>query len=126
MSNDISNEILKLNREVSADDLFFKLFYGSKFNDTVFNRPFYKALIIVGYDIPKGKKSYPVEIIRNTGIVNMIINGTNIYLISKIAGISLVSLDLLIKNYSLELAEIDNVEEKINRELYKLTYYLKI
>lgn len=72
------------------------------------------------------KKTYPVEIIRNTGIVNMIINGTNMYLISKISGISLVSLDLLIKNYSLELAQIDNAEEKINQELYKLYYYLNI
>lgn len=126
LSNDITEEIQKLNQKVGQDALFFRLFYGSKYNDGVFNRPFCKALKDVGYNVPEEKKTYPVEIIRNTGIVNMIINGTNMYLISKISGITLVSLDLLIKNYSLELAQIDNAEEKINQELYKLYYYLNI
>lgn len=73
-------------------------------------------------DIPQNVKSYPVDTIANTTIHNMIKNGTNPAHISKIAGISMGSLEkyyednVLLENYI-------STESLLNNEIAKCDYY---
>lgn len=126
LSNDIKNAIEKLNREVDKQELFFSLFFqGHSYAETVFNTPFYYALKETGYPLGKREKpSFPVEHIRNTGIVNMYNNGTELDVISKIAGITLHSLEKLLKDLNIEFE--DKWDEKINREICRVDYYQRI
>lgn len=126
LSNDIKNAIAKLNREIDKQELFFALFFQShSYAETVFNTPFYYALKETGYELGKRKKtSFPVEHIRNTGIVNMYNNGTELDIISKIAGITLLSLEKLLKDLNIEFE--DKWDEKVNREICRVDYYQQI
>ncbi len=126
LSNDIKNAITKLNRAINKQELFFSLFFQSNsYAETVFNTPFYYALKETGYTLGKRKKaSFPVEPIRNTGIVNMYNNGTELDVISRIAGITLLSLEKLLKD--LNIAFENKWDEKINREICRVDYYQRI
>lgn len=126
LSRDIKFAVQALGKNVEKDDLFFSLFFKSNaYSETVFNTPFYYALKETGYILEERKNpSFPIEYIRNTGIVNMYNNGTELDVISKIAGISLTSLEKLLNNLNIEYhAKLD---EKINREICRVEYYQKI
>ena len=106
--------------------MFFALFFqGNSYSETVFNTPFYYALKEIGYILEDRKKpSFPVEYIRNTGIVNMYNNGTELDIISKISGITLLSLEKLLKDLNIELES--EWDKKVNREICRVDYYQRI
>lgn len=56
--------------------------------------------------------------------MNMYNNGTELDVISKIAGISLTSLEKLLNNLNIEYHT--KLDEKINREICRVGYYQKI
>lgn len=128
LTNDIIGEISKLDREISKDDIFLKLFFNSgAYIETVFNTPFYYALKESGYDVSECKSaSFSVECIRNTGIINLAMNGTDIYSIRILSGISLGSLDKILKEYVPNYKKIEDMNIKINKEICQLDYYSSI
>ena len=123
LSQDIQTEIKKSGRELMKDDLFFEVFCQCKYSDNVFNTPFYHALKEIGYDVPKDKDTFSVECIRNTGIVNLTINGVNPYLISRMAGLSLSSLENLLDKFKIEIDEQADNNRIINQEISKFQFY---
>lgn len=125
LSKDIQEEIDKIEKKIEKNDLFFRLFFKSNsYSETVFNTPFYYALRENGLTDEKKHPSFPIEYIRNTGIVNMYNNGTELDVISRIAGITLLSLEKLLNSMNIEFH--DKLDEKINREICRVEYYQKI
>lgn len=127
LRRDIKDAISKLNGvKIEPDKLFFALFFNSSaYTETVFNAPLYYALKETGYSMENTKTaSFPVEFIRNTGIVNMYKNGTELDIISKISGITLNSLEKLLNKLNVEFN--DRLDEKINREICRVSYYQSI
>lgn len=92
----------------------------------MFNTPFYYALRETGYDVPEDKDTFSVECIRNTGIVNLAVNGANPYLITRLTGLSLGSLDVLLRRFEINIDEQSNIGEMINREISKFQFYQDI
>ena len=90
------------------------------------NTPFYYALRETGYDVPEDKDTFSVECIRNTGIVNLAVNGANPYLIARLTGLSLGSLDVLLRRFEINIDEQSNIGEMINREISKFQFYQDI
>lgn len=123
LSVDIQKEIVS--KEFTKDNLFFELFFNSgSYTDNVFNAPFYYALKEIGYNPPKKKNpSYPVEVIRNTVIVNLFENGTDPNLIVKLTG---QTLDTLSDKLEVNIDFDTLIDERINGEICKLKYYQDI
>lgn len=126
LAQDIRNELKQSNRVIKQDDFFFELFCGCKYSENVFNTPFYYALKEIGYEVSKEKDTFPVECIRNTAIVNLAINGANLYLISRLSGLSLGGLDNLLKKFKVEIDEHTDSCKIINQEISKFQFYQNI
>lgn len=126
LSQDIKRELEKIDKEICGEDLFFELFCSCKYSENVFNTPLYYALRETGYDVPKDKDTFSVECIRNTGIVNLAVNGANPYLITRLTGLSLGSLDVLLRRFEVNIDEQSNINEMINREISKYQFYQDI
>lgn len=126
LSQDIKRELEKISREICEENLFFELFCSCKYSENVFNTPFYYALRETGYDVPEDKDTFSVECIRNTGIVNLAVNGVNPYLIARLTGLSLGSLDVLLRRFEINIDEQSNIGEMINREISKFQFYQDI
>ena len=126
LSQDIKRELEKINREICEENLFFELFCSCKYSEYVFNTPFYYALRETGYDVPEDKDTFSVECIRNTGIVNLAVNGANPYLIARLTGLSLGSLDVLLRRFEINIDEQSNIGEMLNREISKFQFYQDI
>ena len=131
LSLDIRREISKANKNISESSLFFEIFFNSKkYNENVFNTPFYYALKQIGYDLPTNKSpSFSVECIRNTGIINLTSNGTNPYLIARLTGLSLSGIDKLLKTFKIDIDDKksnNSIDEVINTEICKFKYYQDI
>ncbi len=126
LSQDIKRELEKISREICEENLFFELFCSCKYSENVFNTPFYYALRETGYDVPEDKDTFSVECIRNTGIVNLAVNGANPYLIARLTGLSLGSLDVLLRRFEVNIDEQSNIGEMINREISKFQFYQDI
>ena len=76
--------------------------------------------------MPEDKDTFSVECIRNTGIVNLAVNGVNPYLITRLTGLSLGSLDVLLRRFEINIDEQSNIGEMINREISKFQFYQDI
>lgn len=126
LNQDIRNKIENMSCNIHKDSLFFELFCGSKYSENVFNTPFYYALKETGYAVEKGKDTFSVECIRNTAIVNLAINGANPYLISRLSGLSLSSLDNLLTKFEIDIDERIEINKNINQEISKLQFYQDI
>ena len=126
LSQDIKRELEKISREICEENLFFELFCSCKYSENVFNTPFYYALRETGYDVPEDKDTFSVECIRNTGIVNLAVNGANPYLIARLTGLSLGRLDVLLRRFEINIDEQSNIGEMINREISKFQFYQDI
>lgn len=114
------NKITELNNK--KNDLFFESIYEGKFNSSIFNKPLCTVLKKIKYDLPEGKKSYPVEEITNAAIINMVQNKVNPILISQLAGITVSRLvDKLTKlNINYNFVDVDKV---INNSIMNTDYY---
>lgn len=126
LSQDIKRELEKIDKEICGEDLFFELFCSCKYSENVFNTPLNYALRETGYDVPEDKDTFSVECIRNTGIVNLAVNGANPYLITRLTGLSLGSLDVLLRKFEVNIDEQSNISEMINREISKYQFYQDI
>ena len=126
LSQDIKRELKKIDKEICGEDLFFELFCSCKYSENVFNTPLYYALRETGYDVPEDKDTFSVECIRNTEIVNLAVNGANPYLITRLTGLSLGSLDVLLRRFEVNIDEQSNINEMINREISKYQFYQDI
>ena len=123
LSQDIKRELEKIDKEICGEDLFFELFCSCKYSENVFNTPLYYALRETGYDVPEDKDTFSVECIRNTGIVNLAVNGANPYLITRLTGLSL---DVLLRRFEVNIDEQSNINEMINQEISKYQFYQDI
>ena len=115
LSQDIKRELEKISREICEENLFFELFCSCKYSENE-----------TGYDVPEDKDTFSVECIRNTGIVNLAVNGANPYLIARLTGLSLGSLDVLLRRFEINIDEQSNIGEMINREISKFQFYQDI
>ena len=122
LSQDIKRELEKIDKEICGEDLFFELFCSCKYSENVFNT----ALRETGYDVPEDKDTFSVECIRNAGIVNLAVNGANPYLITRLTGLSLGSLEVLLRRFEINIDEQSNISEMINREISKYQFYQDI
>ena len=126
LSEDIRSEMTKRNVTKMDNMLFFEALCDCQYSENGFNTPFYYAMKEIGTITKRKKASYPVEIIRNTGIVNLAINNVNPYLIARIAGISLSSLETLLTKFKIIIDEYNYNNERINQEISKVSYYQSI
>ncbi len=123
LSTDIKNELKQLGKKIQKEDLFFELFCGCKYTENVFNTPFYYALKEIGYNVPNDKDTYPVECIRNTAIVDLVIGGVSPYLISRLSGLSLGGLDNLLAKFKVDIDDQGDINKILNQEISKFQYY---
>ncbi|KEI18543.1 hypothetical protein [Clostridium haemolyticum] len=107
-------------KDYKDNDNVFMYIIGEKFKAEMFNQWFCYILKQIGFDIPKNKHSYSVEVIRNTTIYNMVKNSSNPLLISKISGISLSTLE---NKYYKTNNNDSLLNSQINMELSKVNYY---
>lgn len=123
LSIDINNEIKKLNKKINDNMLFFELFFsGEKYNATIFNSNFYPILNNIGYNVSNQKsRTFSVEVIRNTAIVNLYLNKTDILLISKIANLKVEGIINIVKDIYEENSELSN--NRINEEIARCKFY---
>ena len=70
--------------------------------------------------------AFSVECIRNTGIVNLAVNAANPYLITRLTGLSLGSLDVLLRRFEVNIDEQSNIGKMINREISQFQFYQDI
>lgn len=135
LSKDIKTALEKkevvLGRKCDKEDYIFAYLAPTerkldKLPDNIFNRPMYLALKDIDFDVPnskKGKESFSVEVIMNTGILEMVQNNTNPLLISKISGLNLSTIDKKIRQFQGEEFEIKDCDELINLSISKSEYY---
>lgn len=102
------------------DSNIFQYIISNKCRAENFNSYFKYVLVEIGFDIPPKQKTYSVEVIGNTGIINMVKNGTNPVIITKISGISLARLE---QKYYKDKTIDKYVNSNINQELSKMEYY---
>lgn len=126
LSDDIKTEITRRKVTTCSDGLFFEALCDCQYSENCFNTPFYYAMKELGFTPKKKKPSYPMEIIRNTGIVNLTINNVNPYLISRVAGISLSSLECLLRKFKNVIDDNNYGNERVNQEISKVSYYQSI
>ena len=109
-------------RSINKEDKIFEFLTGegkSKEIDTKLCGWFCTFLKENNYlDVPKTKTTYSVEIINNTAISNLVNQGTDPALISKIAGITIAQLEK--KYYKTKSV---SAYEEINFEIAKSNYY---
>ncbi|WP_297135626.1 hypothetical protein, partial [Terrisporobacter sp.] len=98
----------------------FEYIYPKKYDHNVFNRPLYKVLKAIDYDVPVHKSTFSVETIMNTAIITMIKNNTNPLLISKINGTSIANIADKISKLGIE---VNNYNQLINRSISQADYY---
>lgn len=98
----------------------FEYIYPKKYNHNVFNRPLYKVLKIIDYDVPVNKSTFSVETIMNTAIITMIKNNTNPLLISKINGTSIANIADKVSKLGIE---VNNYNQLINISISQADYY---
>ncbi|BEP27827.1 type 1 periplasmic-binding domain-containing protein [Helicovermis profundi] len=125
ISNSLRRDILsalKLSEKKYLDSTrFFEHIYDRKYNHNVFNKPLYKVLKEIEYDISEKKsKTFSVEKLMNTAIVTMIINNTNPILIAKINDSTLGTIEEKIKKYGIE---VGNYSHLINESTAQAYYY---
>lgn len=125
LSMDIQREIIKTGKNYDKEDYFFSIFYsGKSYSENVINVPFYYALKEVGYDVSNQKnRTFSIEAIRNTGIINFTRNGTNPYLLSRLTGLSLNTIDGILKKFKVEIDYNGDVNRKMNIEICKNEFY---
>jgi hypothetical protein len=70
--------------------------------------------------------TFSVECIRNTGIVNLAVNAANPYLITRLTGLSLGRLDVLLRRFEVNIDEQSNIGKMINREISQFQFYQDI
>lgn len=58
--------------------------------------------------------------------MNLAVNGANPYLIARLTGLSLESLDVLLRRFEINIDEQSNIGEMINREISKFQFYQDI
>lgn len=108
------------NKNYKNHDSLFMYIIGKTFKAEKFNEWFCYVLKQIGFDIPKDKDTYSVEVIGNTTVYNMVKNLTNPAIISKVSDISLSRLEKKYYNTN----NVDNlIDKKINMELSKISYY---
>lgn len=106
---------------ISEDDNIFEFVYNDNFRTAGLNEffcTFLKTFRII--DISNNVSSYPIEIIMDTALYEMVKNGANPALIAKINGTKLSALEK--KFYSNNIA-IYNADDLINQEIAKNKYY---
>ncbi len=108
-------------KEIKKDTRLFEHIYDRTYTHNVFNKPLYKVLEAIEYDVPKNKsKTFSVEKLMNTAIVSMIRNNTNPVLIAKINNSSLGTIGNKIKKYGVE---VDFYSKLINNSISMSKYY---
>mgnify|MGYP001117213885 CR=1 FL=1 len=74
-------------------------------------------------EIPNERSSYPVEVISNTTLYNLVVQGTNPYYIAQISGSTISRLE---KKYYSKIDEIKNIKDvhnELNNSVSKCDYY---
>jgi len=117
---------IQRNSAYADDDLFFNYICTHiKFQNTTLNTALYFALKYIGYnDLDKNKcessRTFSIECIMNTALVELIENNTNPFLIAKINGTSLKSLQLKMEQLGVQ---VKNQNDLINNYIAKSDYY---
>lgn len=113
----------------SNDDLFFDYICTHKpFSGSSLTLALFFALKHIGFEEidqiikskKSGKSSYPLESIMNTAIISLIENNTNPFLVAKINGITLKSLQ---EKLELLGVYVNNQDDLINNAMAKSEYY---
>lgn len=73
------------------------------------------------YDIPKNKTTFPIESIRNSALIEMIINGIDIFLLAKLSGVQVTSLERWY--FKVNPLESSNIKLLASRGISSTSYY---
>jgi integrase len=90
---------------------------SKKFNAETLNRLMYLILKEIGYDLPQmklGHESYSLDVIMNTGILELAQCSTNPFLISKVSGLNLTTIDKKIKQLNDSEYKMKDIDKIIN------------
>ncbi|MEK4826666.1 integrase [Niallia sp. FSL W8-0951] len=114
-------EKLKDKKMDNSDRLFYFL-NESSFRPEDLNSWFYNLLREFNIiDISEDKSTYPVETIRNSVIVELILKGFDLALISKVSGVSISTLEN--RYYKVKSYESEELNKLINEGIAGIPYY---
>jgi hypothetical protein len=74
-------------------------------------------------DIPQDNNSYSVELLGNTTLYNMVVQGTNPYYISQISGITISSLESKYYSRIKQIDSLQNVHTELNNSISRCEFY---
>jgi len=108
-------------RNYNESSKLFEFIYGDRFRDEKLNEWFCSFLKNIGFDIPKEKYTYSVEVLMKSAIYCLVKNACNPALIAKISGLSISRIEKMF--YSNPEITINNLDFLINSEISKSSYY---
>lgn len=120
---DLKNAIKSKDSFYNESDKLFTYLSDVQSIESNLNATFCSVLKAIDYDIPKSKRTFSVETISNSAILELFNNNTNLYIISLLTGLSLSTLDKKIHNLSSQDFTPKNSDKIINSEISKSPYY---
>ncbi|MEK5407672.1 integrase [Paenibacillus sp. FSL W8-0439] len=109
------------NKKITKDDNLFEFIYNENFKVERLNEyfcSFLKTTKVI--EIPDNVDTYPVEIIMDSALFELLRNGANPALIAKINGQSLAAIELKFYSNGIPIIDADNL---INNEISKASFY---
>ncbi|CAM3949554.1 integrase [Cohnella lubricantis] len=109
------------NRKVTKEDNLFEFIYNDNFRVVSLNQYFYAFLKHTRIlEIPSDTDSFPVEVIMDSALFELVRNGTNPALIAKINGQTLATIESKFYNNGIPITDADSL---INHEISKTAFH---
>lgn len=122
LSKSITHEMRRSKLLKATSSIFAQMVGREEFKSEAFNNQLYYALRKSGYAVPEGKHSFAVEAIRISAILNLASQNTNLYAISKVAGITVQGVWNLVEKYAEDITKA-KISQQIQDGVRHCSYY---